>query len=44
MRRTRATTDLRTSAGNRSLPLAHIPYTTSASTRPGYRAAIAAAT
>ena len=41
--RTSATTDFLTSAGARSLPLAHIPYTTSASTRSGYLAAIAAA-
>ena len=42
--RTSATTESRTSVGARSLPLAHIPYSTSASTRSGYRAAIAAAT
>ena len=41
--RTSATTDFRTSAGARSRPLAHIPYTASASTRPGCFAAIAAA-
>ena len=40
---TSATTDSLTSAGARSAPLAHVPYTTSASTRSGYRAAIAAA-
>ena len=41
--RTSATTEFRTSAGARSLPLAHIPYSTSASTRSGCLAAIAAA-
>src|SRR5215471_9224122 len=41
--RTSATTDSRTWADARSRPQAHIPYTTSASTRSGYLAAIAAA-
>ena len=41
--RTSATTESLTSAGARSLPLAHVPYSTSASTRSGYLAAIAAA-
>ena len=38
-----ATTDSRTSAGNRSLPLAHVPYSTRASARSGSFAAIVAA-
>ena len=42
--RTSATTESRTPVGARSRPLAHIPYSTSASTRSGYLAAIAAAT
>ena len=41
--RIRATTESRTAGGARSAPQAHIPYRASASTRPGYRAAIAAA-
>ena len=39
----RATIESLTSGGARSRPAAHVPYTTSASTRSGYRAAIAAA-
>ena len=41
--RTSATMDSLTSAGARSPPLAQVPYSTSASTRSGCRAAIAAA-
>ena len=41
--RTSATTDSLTAGGARSLPLAQVPYRTSASTRSGCLAAMAAA-